>query len=456
MSIRKSQRYKNLNSFIYVTFIAVLVIATSFNFAGSAYGEVSKGSLWDVEITKIKVSKLNKKTNARNISYKLDTLEKNTVTPAHPVWIFVKYSLDNGKVWMNTDDTVVENDLLPENYKNSLVNMNLSGDVGLVESSGKKSIVWSCGEDGTNVEEKDLLVKIRAIQMCKIPADSSFQFGGNGSQALKSGSADIKGFLLGKYPATYDLFADFLNENGNSNFTSATDSSHQFWCKEMLNELDGGLEIKGEAGKDAVWSVKSGRERWPVGLITYWVAHDFALWAGLQIPTEPETEKAARNVGGIKGTKYSWGNEPKPGNEIVNFGKAIDHPTDVRAYEESWIKNKLANVFGLREMTGNIWEWQDTYWYDGGSEYDASQNYTAYNCEVIIKERNAELEKLKADGKVTEDEWMAERKKVALKGWRVIKGGSYFDSAYALNASSRIVGDTKVRHSAVGCRFVKR
>lgn len=415
-----------------------------------------KYSLWDVYITDVKVSKLNKKNKTRKIQYKLDCSDKNIVTPQNPVWVFLKFSPDGGKTWMNTDDTIFENDLDPSTSKDSLVNKNLSGDAGIVGSVGKKTIVWDCGENGTNFDGKDVMAKLRVIQMCKIPEDKDFKVGGNGAQSIKSGSTKIDQFYMAEYPATYSLYSEFLNEWANFHDINS-DYNHKFWFEEMGKDESGGLDMSGGlVGQGALWTAKKGRERWPAGHITYWVAHDLALWAGLELSTEPEWEKAARGIGGADGIKYSWGNNPVPSNEICNFGNYIKQPTDVRAYEVSWLKNDLANTYGLREMTGNVWEWQDTYWYDGGGEYDPSQNFTDYDIDVKIENRYKYLDQLKADAKISDDEWKEERKKIALKGWRVIKGGSFFDVMSALDASSRIVGDTKVRHSAVGCRFVKR
>ena len=174
----------------------------------------SKYSLWDVHITGVKVSKLNKKNKTRKIQYKLDCSDKNTITPQNPVWVFLKFSPDGGKTWMNTDDTIFKNDLDPSNSRNSLVNKNLSGDAGIVGSSGKKTIVWDCGENGTNFDGKDVMAKLRVIQMCKIPEDKDFKVGGNGAQSIKSGSTKIDQFYMAKYPATYGLYSEFLNEIG--------------------------------------------------------------------------------------------------------------------------------------------------------------------------------------------------------------------------------------------------
>lgn len=415
----------------------------------------TKKAIWDVQVEDVKVSELNKKQGIRKIQYKLTVSGNDIITPQNPVWVFVKFSPDNGKTWMNTDDTLIANDLDHKNMNDSPVNKNLSGDIGIVESHGKKEIIWNCGEGGTGFDKDEVLVVIRPIQMCKIPSDYSFKMGGNGAQRIKDGIAQIDQFYIMKYPATYDLYAEFLTEWGNLH-DPGSDDNHKYWYEDMAKEEDGGLELKGMIGQDAVWFPKNVRERWPLGYITFWNAYDFGLWTGLMLPTEPEWEKAARHVGGIDGHKYSWGNEPLPNKDICNFGNLIRHPTDVRAYEESWKRNGLKNPFGVREMTGNVWEWQDTYWYDGEKGYDPSMNLTDYNTDSLIEDRYKELDRLKADGKLSDEEWLTERKKIALKGWRVIKGGSYFDVIAALDASSRIVGDTKVRHSAVGCRFVKR
>lgn len=54
-------------------------------------------------------------------------------------------------------------------------------------------------------------------------------------------------------------------------------------------------------------------ERWdhPVVHIAYNDAADYCAWAGKRLPTEAEYEYAAR--GGLKGKRYAWGDELKPG-----------------------------------------------------------------------------------------------------------------------------------------------
>ncbi len=417
--------------------------------------ERSKDNLWDVQVKDVTVSKLNKKKNTRTIKYKLTAINRDDITEQWPVWVFVKVSHDNGKSWMNTDDLVFGNDLDYKDAKDSPVNNNLSGNVGIVESAGKKKITLDCSKSGLAEAGNELQVRVRAIQMRKIPADKAFKIGGAGTQGIKNGTVDIKQFYLMKYPATYSLYAEFLNERGNAQ-GDKSDYNHKLWYEDMGKDEDGGMSIKGAVGVDAEWSSKAGRARWPVGFITFWNAYDFAIWAGLALPVEHEWEKAARNVGGLDGVKYAWGNQPEPYNEICNFGNEFKHPVDVRKYEDAWKKLGISNPFGLRGMAGNVWEWQDTYWYDGGGEFDASQDFTDYKSDEIVKNRFKELDKLKKEGKLDETKWLAERKKIALKGWRVIKGGSYFDAKHTLKAASRIVGDSKVRHSAIGCRFIKR
>lgn len=94
---------------------------------------------------------------------------------------------------------------------------------------------------------------------------------------------------------------------------------------------------------------KPGRDQHPVVSVTHNDALAYARWAGKDLPTEEEWEKAAR---GTEGWLYPYGNEfsPLKANTPRN-PKRDTYPvgTFSRAGGDS--------TYGCADMSGNVWEW---------------------------------------------------------------------------------------------------
>ena len=103
----------------------------------------------------------------------------------------------------------------------------------------------------------------------------------------------------------------------------------------------------------------NGRDRHPVVHVAYEDAEAYARWAGKELPTEAEWERAAR--GGLDGATFAWGDDHFPGGKAMANtwqGEFPWHNLLLDGYEETApVGSFPPNGFGLYDMTGNTWEW---------------------------------------------------------------------------------------------------
>jgi len=100
-------------------------------------------------------------------------------------------------------------------------------------------------------------------------------------------------------------------------------------------------------------------DNYPVIAVNWNQAKAYCEWAGGDLPTEAQWEKAAR---GTEGWKYPWGNE-EPDNSYANYNDNIGDTTEVGLY------GKGASPYGAMDMAGNVNEWVND-WSVNYKEYD--------------------------------------------------------------------------------------
>jgi formylglycine-generating enzyme required for sulfatase activity len=144
----------------------------------------------------------------------------------------------------------------------------------------------------------------------------------------------------------------------------------------------------------------------PVTKVSWYDAIAYAEWAGKQLPTDEEWEKAAR---GTDGRKYPWGDQA-PTKELCNFGKNVGGTTPVGDYSP-----RGDSPYGIVDMAGNVWEWCINK-YDDPSDTAVDDS----------------------------------------GDWRVVRGGSWLNSRGSARAASRNYDNPNLRGLNLGFRVVVR
>ncbi|GAA5033813.1 hypothetical protein GCM10023317_85990 [Actinopolymorpha pittospori] len=91
-------------------------------------------------------------------------------------------------------------------------------------------------------------------------------------------------------------------------------------------------------------------EKHPVVYVTWQDVAAYAEWAGKQLPTSQQWEKAAR---GTRGAVYPWGDQPTPAKCNVREN-GIGETTPGDCYRSG------VSPYGVYDMCGNVWEWCST------------------------------------------------------------------------------------------------
>ena len=120
----------------------------------------------------------------------------------------------------------------------------------------------------------------------------------------------------------------------------------------------------------------------PVVGVSLGDARQFARWAGKELPSEQQWEKACR---GADGRPYPWGNDP-PGTSDASFGQ---DPNDGGPAQ---VGQSLRNVspFGACDMAGSVWEWTSSR-FEPDSDFQCVRG-GCYNDPVEMLEASYRLE----------------------------------------------------------------
>ena len=213
-------------------------------------------------------------------------------------------------------------------------------------------------------EKSQLLQNIKPAQeivlgMMSMVSTGSFKFGHKKEEAIIEDPYEID-----IYAVTNRQYKAFLDANGYD-----TDKSWSKAGKKWKQEY--------KVTKPKYWTDKKwNKPDHPVVGVSYYEAEAFARWAGKQLPSEKQWERADR---GTDGREFPWGNDfdKKKCNSVES---GIGTTTRVTRYPNG------ISPSGCYDMAGNVWEWTSS-WYDpsenykilrGGSYYDTRRVASCY------------------------------------------------------------------------------
>jgi formylglycine-generating enzyme required for sulfatase activity len=177
-------------------------------------------------------------------------------------------------------------------------------------------------------------------------------------------------YRMSKYPITNAQYAAFLNAEGiDDTGAKATVQGGQTLIEASSGRYDWGLHHNG--GR---WEPAAGYENHPVIYVSWYGAKAYAEWAGGDLPTEAQWERAAR--GGKENLPYGTGATGKVltgamanfnGYYPYNFDSGGEYLDESGAYAGGTTAvgaYSIANDYRLYDMHGNVLEWCLDQWDD--------------------------------------------------------------------------------------------
>jgi sulfatase modifying factor 1 len=190
----------------------------------------------------------------------------------------------------------------------------------------------------------------------------------------------VEGFWMDEHPVTVAEFRRFVKATGHVTWAEIAPDADDYPDADPGLLVPGSLVFQPTEGPvdlrdfrnwwtwmpGAQWShpegpgsTLHGRELHPVTHVAYQDAVAYAEWAGKQLPSEVQWERAAR--GGLEGKIFCWGDEFAPRGRMMANTWQGEFPWENRLLDgyqrTSPVRKFPANGYGLYDMAGNVWEW---------------------------------------------------------------------------------------------------
>jgi formylglycine-generating enzyme required for sulfatase activity len=269
-------------------------------------------------------------------------LNDKTISPDHPVYVFVRTSNDFGETW---------NLLSPKNLRGN--------GYGIVEKAGPRKIFWWGTGETSFPQFEQAEFKVLGIRMCRVPAGKfvmkSIPGQGRDEAKVQKPATELPEYYIAKNETTIGMYVDYLNEVGGEGMG---------WNRRMANPKRCGIEKL----ENCKYKVIEGRGTYPVNYVSWYDAVSFLQWCGLRLPSEAEFEKAVRGGKLLDGDnpgkklnpnperRYPWGNDDPNAAGVFrcNYDGADDgfeYTAPVGSFA------KFNSPYGVCDLAGNISEW---------------------------------------------------------------------------------------------------
>jgi iron(II)-dependent oxidoreductase len=156
---------------------------------------------------------------------------------------------------------------------------------------------------------------------------------------------EVAPFRIARAPVTQAEFLAFVEDRG---YARAELWSEEGWRWRRNADAESPLYWRRDG--DGSWSRRR-YDRWipleahlPVHFVNAHEAEAWCRWAGRRLPSEAEWERAAGPA------RFPWGNS-EPTEQHAQLDLRSDEPCEVGAHPSG------DSPYGLRQMTGNVWEW---------------------------------------------------------------------------------------------------
>jgi formylglycine-generating enzyme required for sulfatase activity len=194
------------------------------------------------------------------------------------------------------------------------------------------------------------------FEWCHIEGGIVFLENATQDGGTTGGTYQVGDFAIAKYPITNAQYERFLqNSNGFSNTQWWKYSSEAIqWRKDHKNPKPTAFQGSDLPRTRASWFDSlafcfwlSAELKSNMQTIKSPTVQDFSI----RLSTEQEWQRAAL---GDTGWCYPWGNTLE--ETRGNYGNNVGQPSDVKKYTEG------KSIYGVMDMTGNVWEWCQTGW----------------------------------------------------------------------------------------------
>lgn len=338
------------------------------------------------------------------ISFPQTAFQNITVTSSEDT-VIVAYELWGG---YNQESYFIEMDVSNDGGASYTIIPRLAkGDIGYGIKTGGyvKKIWWEPLKEGIELVGEKFVFRLKLSVPGSSPIIEFVQLKGSSfilGDESKQGDFDerpvevsIEDFEISKFEITNAQYSSFISAYGSDKVRNG-----QYEDEKMIYENEKGLKFL-----QGSWKPSIGYENFPVVGVTWYGAMEYCRFYKLRLPTEAEWEYAAREQG--KKIKYANGSDYANPREI-NFNISADADS---INENNLNSNLLTqqsvgayppSVLGIFQMSGNVWEWCID-WYEYNYDPERTINPTG--------------------------PWLGK--------YKVLRGGSYYNSAQAVRTTER-------------------